>query len=175
MILSNSQILQQVTTGRLLIDPFHEKHLEPASYDLRIGKDAATVSASDDPMINLEQARFLMIAPYAPAILYAMEHLTLPLDLVGRFGLKSSLSRRGIYASVGPQVDPGFDGKLSVTLFNLTPAPVALNYGDTFLSVEFHKLDEPATRGYNGPYQGHDTFTADEIQPGPWLQRARVE
>ena len=75
------------------------------------------------------------------------------------------MSRRGIYASVGPQVDPGFKGRLSVTLFNLTPVPVALNYGAPFLSVEFHQLSQPSTKGYNGPYQGHTTFTAEEIEP----------
>lgn len=165
MVLSNSEILKEIEAGTLLIEPFEQRYLEPASYDLRIGKDAATASRGAEPTIDLAKAGFLMIEPYAPAIIYAMEHLKLPLNLAGRFGLKSGLSRRGIYASVGPQVDPGFDGKLSVTLFNLTPAPIALSYGDTFLSLELNRLGKPATKGYSGPYQGHETFTADEIEP----------
>ena len=132
MILSDVEILREVESKSLTIEPFDERYLEPASYDLRVGKDAATVVKDAGPIINLEEARFLLIEPYAPAVIYSMEHLSLPLNLAGRFGLKSSLSRRGVYASVGPQVDPGFDGKLSVTLFNLTPGPVALNYGDAF-------------------------------------------
>lgn len=166
-MLSNTEILGEVNSGALTIDPFDEKYLEPASYDLRIGKDAATVpkNGGGDPTIDLEKAGFLVVQPYAPAIIYAMEHLKLPLDLAGRFGLKSGLSRRGVYASVGPQVDPGFDGKLSVTLFNLTPVPVALNYGDTFLSLELHRLGKPASKGYEGNYQRRETFTASEIEP----------
>jgi dCTP deaminase len=165
MILSNGEILEEVRSGALLIDPFDQKYLEPASYDMRVGKDAATVTKDGDPMVDLEKAGFLLVAPYAPAVIYAMEHLRLPLDIAGRFGLKSNLSRRGVYASVGPQVDPGFDGKLSVTLFNLTPSSVALNYGDTFLSLELHRLGKPATKGYKGDYQGRSTFTANEIEP----------
>lgn len=164
-MLSDSEILSEINAGSLLIEPFDEQFLEPASYDLRIGKDAATVPKNGDPMIDLQKAGFIVVQPYAPALLYAMERLKLPLDLAGRFGLKSGLSRRGVYASVGPQVDPGFDGKLSVTLFNLTPVPVALNYGDTFLSLELHRLGVPATKGYVGEYQHRNTFTASEIEP----------
>ncbi len=165
-MLSNVEIIQEVNSGQLVISPFDEHFLEPASYDLRVGKDAATIpSNGDDPRIDLEREGFVVIAPYAPAIVYIMEHLKLPLTLAGRFGLKSSLSRRGIYASVGPQVDPGFEGKLSVTLYNFTPIPLALNYGDTFLSLELHRLNIAASRPYSGDYQNRETFDAREIEP----------
>jgi deoxycytidine triphosphate deaminase len=42
--------------------------------------------------------------------------LRLSTSYVGHFGLKSKLARRGIAASVGIQIDPGFEGPLSVTL-----------------------------------------------------------
>jgi hypothetical protein len=42
---------------------------------------------------------------------------------------------------------------------------VALNYGDTFLSLELHRLGVPATVGYKGDYQGRKGFTAKEIEP----------
>jgi hypothetical protein len=106
-----------------------------------------------------------VLEPYSPAVVSAREHLILPLNLVGRFGLKSGLSRRGVYASVGPQVDPGFDGWLSVTLFNFTPTPVALDYEDSFLSLELNRLGVPASRGYDGDYQKREGFTAKEIEP----------
>ena len=80
MILSNTEILGKVNSGALLIDPFDEQYLQPASYDMRIGKDAATIS-NTDPIIDLEKAGFLLIAPYAPAVIYAMEHLRLPLNM----------------------------------------------------------------------------------------------
>jgi hypothetical protein len=84
---------------------------------------------------------------------------------VGRFGLKSKLARRGITASVGLQIDPGFSGPLSVTLMNHTPTPVGLNFKEDFLTLELDKLAIPASRPYDGDYQGRDTFTASELGP----------
>ncbi|HEV2381205.1 MAG TPA: dCTP deaminase [Terriglobia bacterium] len=166
MILTDGQIRREIGAGHLVITPFEDRYLEPASYDLRVGKDAATIPQNGDSVrINLEEKRLLVIAPYAPAVIYAMEHIELPLNIAGHFGLKSGLSRRGIHASVGPQVDPGFVGKLSVTLFNLTTTPIALDYGETFLSLEFHQLEENASRGYTGEYQGRETFTSKDIEP----------
>lgn len=40
MILSNTEILGAVRSRELLIDPFDEQYLEPASYDMRVGSDA---------------------------------------------------------------------------------------------------------------------------------------
>lgn len=165
MILSDTEIVKEIRAGNLDISPFDNEMVQPASYDLKIGKDAATIPKNGEARIDLEKERFIVIQPYAPAVIWTMENLKLPLTIAGRFGLKSSLSRRGIYASVGPQVDPGFKGRLSVTLFNLTPAPFALNYGDAFLSLELHRLHPPASRGYSGEYQGRETFTAKEIEP----------
>ncbi len=52
-----------------------------------------------------------------------------------------------------------------MTLYNFTPIPLALNYGDTFLSLELHRLSVPASRGYSGDYQNRETFDAREIEP----------
>jgi dCTP deaminase len=166
MVLSDTEIRKEIESRELLIDPFEEKYLEPASYDLRPGKSAATTESEGNPTIDLEKVGVLILEPYSPAVVSAREHLRLPLHLAGRFGLKSGLSRRGIYASVGPQVDPGFDGWLSVTLFNFTPTRVALDYTESFLSLELNRLGQPASRPYNGDYQGRpEGFTAKEIEP----------
>jgi deoxycytidine triphosphate deaminase len=118
------------------------------------------------PQSTLKKVGVLVLEPYSPAVVSAREHLVLPLHLAGRFGLKSGLSRRGVYASVGPQVDPGFDGWLSVTLFNFTPTSIALDYTDSFLSLEFNRLGQPASRPYSGEYQGRqEGFTSKEIEP----------
>jgi len=167
MILCDKDILREMEDKKFSITPFDEGMLQPASYDLRVGKNAATVPKEEGGsfMMDLEKEGILVIPAYAPAIIYTMETLSLPLDIAGRFGLKSGLSRRGVYASVGPQVDPGFEGPLSVTLYNFTPTSVALNYGDSFLSLELHRLSHPASRGYDGEYQRRQTFTAKEIEP----------
>lgn len=163
MLMSDVQIQEALDLGEIGITPFDRKMLQPASYDLKVGRNAATVPTNGDPRINLEKEGVLFIPAYAPAVIWTREELRLSKSYVGHFGLKSKLARRGLSASVGIQVDPGFCGPLSVTLMNMTPSPVSLSYEDDFLTLEFEKLSVPASRGYSGEYQGRKTFSAQEL------------
>jgi len=164
---SNADVQIQVALdrGEIAISPCGPNMLQPANYDLQVGKNAATVPTNGDPRIDLEREGVLLIAPYAPAVIFTHEELRLSLSYVGRFGLRSKLARRGITASVGLPVDPGFSGPLSVTLMNHTPTPVALSYGEDFLPLELEKLVVAASRGYSGEYRGRKTFSARELEP----------
>jgi len=55
MILSDNDILSEVKASRIGITPFEEQMVQPASYDLRIGKEAATVPTNGNPIIDLEK------------------------------------------------------------------------------------------------------------------------
>ncbi|HEY6352495.1 MAG TPA: hypothetical protein VI636_24110 [Candidatus Angelobacter sp.] len=165
MLMCDVQIKEALDNGSISITPYDPKMLQPASYDLKVGKNAATVATNGDPRIDLEKTGLLLIPPYAPAVIYTHEHLKFSREYCGHFGLKSKLARRGLNAAVGIQVDPGFEGPLSVTLLNMTPGPLTLNYGDDFLTLEIDHLSVPASRGYEGEYQGRTTFTGLELEP----------
>jgi dCTP deaminase len=167
MPLADVQIEQALNAGEIDIQIFDPSMLQPASYDLKVGKHAATVPQNGDreARIDLEKEGVLVIQPYAPAVIFTHEVLRLSLSYIGHFGLKSKLARRGITASVGVQVDPGFHGPLSVTLMNPTPTPVLLNYREDFLTLEIEKLSVPASRPYSGDYQGRDNFSSRELAP----------
>lgn len=47
---------------------------------------------------------------------------------------------------------------------NLTPKPISLAYKDDFVSVEFHRLEEPVEKPYSGPYQGRLDIGPEEIE-----------
>lgn len=164
MPLSNVEIRRELEAGNISITPFDNAMLQPASYDMKVGKVAATVPRNGDPRINLEDERVLVIPGYAPAIVWTLEEIKLPLNMVGHFGVKSALSRRGLFASVGVQIDPGFEGPLSVSLMNLTPNAAALNYADSFVTLELVRLAVPASKGYTGEYQNRKSFTAQELE-----------
>ena len=166
MPISDIEIQEALRIGDVSITPFDENMLQPASYDLKVGKHAASVPKNgDDGRIDVEKEGVLFIAPYAPAVIFTREQLRLSTSYVGHFGLKSKLARRGITASVGLQIDPGFSGPLSVTLMNHTPTPVGLNFEEDFLTLELDRLAVAASRGYSGVYQGRQTFTVSELGP----------
>lgn len=161
MIMTAPQIEEAVRSGAINIDPFDARCLQPASYDLHVGPEGYS-SSHKDSVVPLDRSHLLTLAPGDFGMVITQERIRLDRWHVARFGLRSSLSRKGLIAAVGPQIDPGFEGRLIVGLVNLSPHPVPLTYLDDFLTVEFHELHAEAP-AYNGPYQLRDRITADDI------------
>ena len=71
-----------------------------------------------------EPDRTLPLEPGRFAAILTEESLGLPLNLSGRFGLRSEFTRQGLVAFPGFQVGPGFKGRLAVSLFNAGPEAI---------------------------------------------------
>ena len=162
MILTDRQIKEASDSGDIIIDPFEEKQIQAASYDLRIGKQGAT--ASRKKLINIEKDGYLLLKPGDFAVITALEILHLNSQHVGRFGLRSKYARKGLIATTGPQIDPGYKGRLIIALTNPTPNSITLPYCDDFLTVEFHKLEEPSTHPYSGEYMNKTELRPEDIE-----------
>ncbi len=162
MILNAQQIRQAVADGELRIEPFDEDQLEAATYDLRVGDQGATTSTKE--LKDLRATGYLSVEPgdFAVVTIYAV--IELGPQVVGRFGLRSKYARKGLIATTGPQIDPGFRGRLILGLTNLTPKPITIPHNDHLVSVEFHKLAEPTEKPYDGPFQGKLQLGAEEIE-----------
>jgi hypothetical protein len=63
----------------------------------------------------------------------------MPFYLVGRFNLKLRFLHEGLLVGAGPQIDPGFIGRLSCPLHNISSEKVSLKVGESFAVVEFLK------------------------------------
>ena len=166
MVLVDHQIRNVVSRGYLGIENYEEGCLQPASYDLRVGPLVYSPSFTnpDKPVDISKNGGCHRISPYGTAMLMTYETLRLPSDMIGQFGLKSGFARRGLLASTGPQVDPGFEGKLFVSIMNLTPTSHIIAFKDTFLSIEFHTLDEKPEKVYEGPYQHRHDIGPDILE-----------
>lgn len=164
MILTDEDIRAacMASDGGVSIDPFDENAVEPASYDLRVGSQAA--SSSTRKVTNLAEVGFVEVKPGDFVIVSTLETIELDPSHVGRFGLTSSHARRGLIATTGPQIDPGFHGRLTIGLTNLSTKPIALAHKDSFLTVEFHRLDKPVAQPYSGLYQNRIELAPDDIQ-----------
>jgi dCTP deaminase len=162
VLLSGGQIRTAVEQREIIIDPYDEGCVQPASYDLRVGPEAYTSTGRE--RVDLVTKGLVVLEPGDFAMVVSEEHIELDMIHAGRFGLRSVFARKGIFAAVGPQIDPGFKGRLLVGLINLSPNPTILTYKDHFVTVEFHRLNEPVTKPYCGPYQGRDTITSHDIE-----------
>jgi dUTPase len=115
-------------------------------------------------IVDIKDTGYLLVQPGDFAIVTVLEELHLGPRYAGRFGLRSKYARKGIIATTGPQVDPGFRGRLMLGLTNLTPKPISIPYKDDFVSIEFHRLEQATTKPYDGPYQGKLRLGAEEIE-----------
>lgn len=163
MILNDVQIVEAVrSAGSITIDPFDEDCVEPASYDLYIGEEGITTSSKK--IVNIRESGFLLMEPGDFGIVLSLEILKTDAQHVARIGLTSTYARKGLVATIGPQLDPGYHGRLFVHLYNLSPRRVTLPYKDKFLTLEFHRLEAPARNPYKGPHQGRVNLGPEEIK-----------
>lgn len=165
-VLSDASILRVTRSRSLGIRPFHRDALEPASYDMRLYwkllVSPTRYEAGHEVDLRKEPQHTFGVEPGRFVAILTEELLRMPVDLSGRFGLKSEYTRRGLVAFPGIQVDPGFRGRLAVSLFNAGPEPVKLKQGAKMFTVEFHTLESPALHPYNGPYQNQHDFPPDQ-------------
>jgi hypothetical protein len=87
------------------------------------------------------------------------ETLNLPFYLVGQFNLKLRLLHEGLLVGAGPQIDPGYPGKLSCPLHNISNEKVSLSAREPFAVVEFRKTT-PFAEGQTWP----DNIDVDAVR-----------
>lgn len=166
--LSGKQIAQLIRTNPSFIYPFDERFVQPASYDLRLGsKILASPLGKQKLGVTIDltpQQPDFAIQPGQMVAVLSMETLGIPLDICGRFGIRSGFARLGINAFGGLQLDPGFKGRLTMNLLNVGPEPVTITFQEAFFSVEFQRLEEPAEAEYAGPYQHQEDFPRDQYE-----------
>ena len=163
MILTDAQIKDAVQSGELKIDGFDPGKLQPASYDLTVGPQGFATSTRK--IVNLKETGLLILKAGDYGLVTTAESLELPTNYVARFGLRSQFLRKGLIAAVGPQIDPGYRGRLILGLMNLSPTDIVLGYREQLCSVEFHRLSEPAEKPYSGPYQDKLLLSSSDVEP----------
>jgi dCTP deaminase len=162
MILSAQQISESYRKGDIVINPFDEDQVQAATYDLRVGEQGATTSTKK--IVNVRESGYLLIQPGDFGIVTVLEEIRLGPQFAARIGLRSKYARKGLIATTGPQIDPGYHGRIIIGVTNLTPKPISLPYKDDLLSIEFHRLEQATTKPYSGPYQDRLELGAEEIE-----------
>ena len=127
-----------------LIEKADDKNIEPASYDLRLGsqyylRGKYKYLTKENPDLVIPAHEVVVISSY--------EELKMPLFLIGRWNIRIGLVYRGILLVSGPQVDPGFRGKLFCTLYNLSTQEIRLKYKDHVATIDFIRTAEPVKKG----------------------------
>jgi len=145
MFLNRDQIIERLHTGSLVIDPLMEEvQVSNLGVDLRLGNqyyelkprtraeiDAFQYPPDRDKLASITSIRLGQRTIIHPGTLFVatnLEYIGLSEDLVGLLFGRSSLGRLGVIVHVST-VDPGFKGKLVLSVSNVGAMPIALYSG----------------------------------------------
>ena len=176
MVLGVDEILKRVKKEKL-IDNLGKRDLknpEGVGIDLRLGsvhkivKGGAFIEA--DGAISLGKrkgvetklvAEFLeereiqkeiVVKPGQYYLVQTVEEINTPLDLMPLVHTRTSLFRAGLLL-LNSKTDPGYKGKLTMGLTNLSPFAVKLQMGARICNIVFHKITGKTVK-YRGQHQG---------------------
>src|SRR5205807_6465768 len=143
VVLSDREIRAAIAEGRIDIDPFDERCVQPASVDIRLDHRFRVFRSSRHAFIDLARplddvTELVEIPTRTPFILHpgefvlgsTRERLRLPDDIVSRVEGKSSLGRLGLLIhSTAGFIDPAWDGHITLELSNVNTIPITLYAG----------------------------------------------
>lgn len=140
-LLNSADILAYINTT-LCIDPFDPKCLKGASYNVKIlGEVIYWDEDGKKQSVLLEkEGDFFDLSPNSIAFVTVQPTFRIPYYLALRFNLKITHIYKGLLLGTGPLVDPGFVGKLSIPLHNLTSNTYRFSAYDELITMEFTKM-----------------------------------
>lgn len=147
MILSYQSLKEKCEEG--LLDTYSIEQVQPASVDLRLNEN-------------------ITIQPLSLKLGSTIEYVTMPAEYSGRVEGKSSLGRLGllIHLTAG-YVDPGFEGNITLELFNCNNTVLNLKSGMSICQLCLEELDNVPNKLYGecgNHYQGQTGITKSYLE-----------
>ena len=92
-----------------------------------------------------------------------MEYFSLPNNITAFVEGRSSLGRMGLFIQNAGWVDPGFEGEITLELFNANRCAIELQTGRRVGQLVFAKMDSNAEKPYSGKYQFQRGATGSKV------------
>jgi dCTP deaminase len=179
MVLSDVDIKRYLEAGKIRITPaLPPEQFGSCSVDFRLGAEFNVFEHSRHPYIDLrsktglegimrpvivEAGEPFILQPREFVLAITEEKLELDNDVLGRLEGRSSLGRIGIIVhGTAGLFDPGWSGKATLELSNLSRMPVALYPGMRICSFTFEQLSSPVSVPYRAK---PNNKYADQSQP----------
>lgn len=169
MIKNDSWIVQFGRSGG--IEPFDEKLVNPASYDVTLGahwivpkRPSYLPEKSNGDFIIRQSScatfydNVFILEPGQLVLATTLEYIKMPRCVCADLKLKSTVGRSWIQHSLAGWVDPGFEGNITLELQNLGSMPYTLERGQPLAQLIFIQMEQPPLTAYGeggrGRYQG---------------------
>lgn len=202
MILSDKRIKELLESGELVVEslengaiqPLQNKdasknieklikqnQIQPASVDLRLSNHFAKIDENSMPFISMDddidyvwtESEEFIIPPRSFVLATTKEYMKLPNNLTAFVEGRSSIGRMGLFIQNAGWVDPGFEGEITLELFNAAPVAIKLIAGRRICQLVFAEMDQEAEVPYDGKYQGQKGATGSRVSRDEEAKRAQ--
>lgn len=171
MILSDKEIKTYLDAGDLIIDPMEPGQVQPASVDIRLGRNFlkldenrfGTMTMTEEIHYTKFDCDSLIIPSNSFLLATTMEYIKLPNDLTAFVEGRSSIGRMGLFIQNAGWVDPGFEGEITLELYNANRLPIKLEAGRRICQLVFARMGSEAECAYSGKYQGQRSAVGSRI------------
>jgi len=171
MIISDKTIRALLASGELGISPLQDIQIQPASVDIRLGNTFRSLEYDSEETLRMDSSiKYIkttgdtfLLQPGQFVLASTMEYFRLPGDITAFVEGRSSVGRIGLFIHNAGWVDPGFEGEITLELFNAGSSAIELKAGRRVGQLVFARLDTHAENPYNGKYQGQRDATGSLI------------
>jgi dCTP deaminase len=133
------------------ITPFNPDQVNPASYDVTLGRHWVCPTRDPEEIFAEEITLF----PGEVILATTVETLKMPRDVVSDLKLKSTLGRLWLNHSLSGWIDCNFQGQVTLELQNLGPYPRVLTSGMRCAQLVFLSMESPPELAYGEGGKGH--------------------
>lgn len=182
MLLSDRDLVSEIKSGQLGLDPFEPSLVQPSSIDVRLDHlfrvfnnhlythiDPAERQDDLTALVDVPEGEAFILHPGEFVLASTLETVTLGRQLAARLEGKSSLGRLGLLVhSTAGFIDPGFSGHVTLELSNVASLPIRLWPGMKIGHICVLRLSSPAEHPYGSEVYG----SRYQHQRGPTASRS---
>jgi dCTP deaminase len=156
--------LEHEQAVRALVTPYVSGRIEQCAYALGVAPEYAITSTEDGGVKRTaKDGEHITIPPGQFALLLTEERVAVPANAIGLISMKAKFKLRGLINVSGFHVDPGFSGRLKFAVYNAGAMAIDLQPGQALFLIWYCDLDQETEAVYDGPHQGQDGITADDV------------
>jgi dCTP deaminase len=182
VLLSDRDLVSEIKSGQLGLDPFEPSLVQPSSIDVRLDRlfrvfnnhlythiDPAERQDDLTALVDVPDGQAFILHPGEFVLASTLETVTLGRQLAARLEGKSSLGRLGLLVhSTAGFIDPGFSGHVTLELSNVASLPIRLWPGMKIGHICVLRLSSPAEHPYGSEVYG----SRYQHQRGPTASRS---
>ena len=182
VLLSDRDLIAEIKSGALHLDPFEPALVQPSSIDVRLDRlfrvfnnhlythiDPAERQDDLTALVEVHDGQPFVLHPGEFVLASTLEVITLGDQLAGRLEGKSSLGRLGLLThSTAGFIDPGFSGHVTLELSNVANLPIKLWPGMKVGQLCIFRLSSAAEHPYGSAVYG----SRYQGQRGPTASRS---